>query len=203
MGIRTHYQPFAALAVVATFALAGCQSGMTYGTGTSPGMQTLTDLTGIAGGGKKEPIDYEPRPGLVKPPEVATLPPPGEPGTQALAANWPVDPDIQRAQLKADIAAREEAGLPLPAFSLPAGATPTPIESIDPNKPMTKEQMESLRRQFAEAKGTLAVDPSGNPVRRYLTDPPNAYRVPDAEAPVTVAEMQKKKRKFLWWTIDE
>jgi hypothetical protein len=194
----------AAAAAILTLALAGCQSGMTYGTGTSPGMQTVQDLTGLAtgmGGGSKEPIDYKPRPRLVPPPATAALPPPVDPNAPALAANWPVDPDLQRAALKADIASREEAGLPLPAFSLPPGATPTPLAaSIDPNRPMTKEEIETVRKAFAAAKGTVAVDANGNPVRRYLTDPPNVYRVPDSEAAVALADMPKsKKKKFLWW----
>ena len=68
----------ASLTAVLALALAGCQSGMTYGTGKSPGMQTLEDLAGIAAlsGEKKEPIDYTPRPKVVLPPTVAQLPPP-------------------------------------------------------------------------------------------------------------------------------
>lgn len=187
-------------------ALAGCQSGMTYGTGKSPGAQTLEDITGIASitNAPKEPIDYKPRPNLVAPPTVAELPPPTDPSAPVLAANWPVDPDVQRAQIKADIAAREEAGLPLPTFSLPKGSSqPTTTGSVDPSKPMTAEEIANVRRAFAEARGTVAVDENGNPVRRYLTDPPNEYRAPDPESPVTLAEMPKKKRKFLWWSWEQ
>jgi hypothetical protein len=185
--------------------LAGCQSGMTYGTGTTPGAQTLQDLTGIASlsNAPKEAIDYKPRPGLVAPPAVGELPPPTDGSAPVLAANWPVDPDVQRAALKADIAAREEAGLPTPAFSLPANADPVTTASIDPDKPMTAEEIAAVRKAFAEARGTVAVDESGNPVRRFLTDPPNEYRQPDPESAVTLAEMPKKKRKFLWWTWEQ
>ena len=57
-------------AAVLALSLGAC-SQTTYGTGTSPGMQTLQDLAGIAdfsGGQDKGKTDYSARPNLVAPP---------------------------------------------------------------------------------------------------------------------------------------
>jgi hypothetical protein len=184
-------------------ALAGCQSGMTYGTGKSPGMQTLEDVVGIASlsSERKEPINYQPRPTIVPPPTAASLPPPSDANATVVAANWPVDPDEQTEKLRAEIARREAAGEPLPTFKLP----PTQQASVEPigDGPMTPEQIAEIRKRFAEARGVVSVDENGNPIRRYLTDPPVEYRMPDTETGIDVAALPKKKRKFLWWEWEE
>jgi hypothetical protein len=195
--------PAGALLVGVALALAGCQSGMTYGTGKSPAMQTVQDVVGIAAlsNESQEPIDYQPRPKIVAPPSVAELPPPSS-GNTVVAANWPVDPDAQYEELKAEIARREAAGEPLPTFRVPQRqqAEVTPIG----DGPMTPEEIAEVRKRFADARGAVAVDEYGNPVRRYLTDPPVEYRIPDAEAGVVdVAALPKKKRRFLWWTWED
>jgi hypothetical protein len=69
---------------------------------------------------------------------------------------------------------------------------------------MTKEQIAELRKRFADARGSLAVDEYGNPVRRYLSDPPVEYRYEaETDGVVDVAVVQKKPRKFLWWTLND
>lgn len=189
----------AAATVVALLALAGCTTGNTYGTGTTPAMQTLQDLTGIAAIGaakNKEPIDYSPRAKIVAPPNTAALPPPKTDDPTQTASNWPQDPDLLKAQVKADAAAREAAGaqqLNLPkARAIDGGYQPG-------DKPLTKEEQEEVRRQIAAAKGAgMSFDANGNPTRKYLTDPPNDYRVADPNAPPPVADA-KKKKKFKWW----
>lgn len=195
--------PAGALLAGLVLALASCQSGMTYGTGKSPGMQTLEDVVGLASisNERKEPISYQPRPGIVPPPSAADLPPPSGANATVVAANWPVDPDEQTEKLRAEIARREAAGEPLPTFKLPQ----TQQAAVEPvgDKPMTPEQIAEIRKRFAEARGVVSVDENGNPVRRYLTDPPVDYRIPDAEAGVDVAVLPKKKRKFLWWEWEE
>jgi hypothetical protein len=119
-----------------------------------------------------------------------------------VAANWPVDPDLQSEQIRAEIARREAAGEPLPTFRLPPRQQPVAAAS---DAPMTKEQEAELRRRFADARGNVAVDEYGNPVRRYLTDPPVEYRYEatvDGEV-VAAAAPPKKPRKFLWWTLND
>lgn len=197
-----------ALSVAAALALAGC-SGTTYGTGKSPGMQTLEDLAGIAAmsGEKKEPIDYTPRPKVVAPPSVAQLPPPGT-GTATLDPNWPVDPEKKRAKILADADAREAAGLQAAKGSIPIMGKPKEGEvnqtllGYDPEKDAMPKPGEEAgaKKLFAEARG-IAVDENGQPIRRYLSDPPSEYRIPDPTAPVVITDKPKKK-KFKWWWQD-
>jgi hypothetical protein len=70
----------------------------------------------------------------------------------------------------------------------------------DENVPLTAEEIAAARKAFADARGAVAVDENGNPVRRYLTDPPSEYRIPDPTAPVEIPTKAKKKRTFLWWS---
>ena len=199
------FSRFAAGASVAAFAviLAGCTN--TYGTGRSPGLQTVEDIVGIAAlsNEKRDPIDYTPRPNIVAPPTTAALPPPVDPNTTALASNWPVDPDVQTAQFRADAAAREAAGLPTPKFSLPQSTATGPVRMRDPEAEAmsTPAQKEEAKRLFADARGAVAVDENGMPVRRYLTDPPSDYRMPDPSAPIEIID-EPKKKKFKWWWQD-
>jgi hypothetical protein len=190
--------------------LAGCM-GATYGTGTPTGMQTLEDIAGIAslGGAKKEKIDYSPRPKIIAPPETAQLPPPEDPEKAAqLASNWPQDPDVTAAKIKAAGEASGDTGIYGPGFRLPKGAV---AESREPIRPSVHEHdfrdeamrspndPQSIRKNMAAAKGIVAVDASGNPVRRYLTDPPNDYRIPDPTEPVAIPDKKPAKKKFKWW----
>ena len=195
--------------VAAVALLAGC-SATTYGTGVDPGLQTIKDVAGIAmlGGDKKPPIDYEPRPKVVAPPQgaAAPLPTPGmETASASNSPDWPNDPDVQAAKFKADVAAREARGEAAPALKLPEGSysqpsTPptsrTTRSGLVESTPMSADQSAQARKAFADAKGSLAVDASGKPVRKYLTEPPAEYREPDPTQPVTFTE---KKKKFHWW----
>jgi hypothetical protein len=197
-----------ALSVGAALAISAC-SGTTYGTGRSPGMQTIEDLAGIAAisGQKKEPIDYTPRPKVVLPPSVAELPPPGS-GAAARDPNWPVDPEEKRAKILADADARDAAGVAAPKGLVPIMGKPKDGEvnqtllGYDPSKDAMPKPGEEAgaRKLFAEAKG-IAVDENGQPVRRYLSDPPSDYRMPDPTAPVVISDKPKKK-KFKWWWQD-
>src|ERR1043166_4844470 len=106
-----------ALPVVAGAALAltlaSC-SQTTYGTGTSAGLQTITDIAKAASlGDKKDPIDFTPRPPVVAPPATASLPPPGSGETHPAAADWTKDPEVQAAPLKAQIAQAPANGRPI------------------------------------------------------------------------------------------
>jgi hypothetical protein len=183
--------------------LAGCN---TYGTGTTPAMQTVQDIAGIAalGGEKKEPIDYESRPKLVPPPNTAALPQPGSEPTTVASADWPKDPDVQYQALKAEVARREKAGEPLPQIKLPRQQRTSQepiVASIDRSTEAMPKPGESdrARKLFADARGAVAVDANGRPVRRYLSDPPPNLRTPDPNAPVEITDdPAKKKKKFKW-----
>lgn len=202
----------AGLSAAAALALAGCNS-VTYGTGTTPAMQTLKDVTGIVDikPAEQPNIAYAPRPKVVAPPPdaAATLPPPGSDVANSdgaagpLPADWPKDPDKEYAKFKADVAAREKAGKPLPKITVVPGTPPPgdPAISNPTGRPLTKEEQDKVRKAMAEAKGLVAVDENGNPVRRYLSDPPSAYLAADPESTVDVNAIpdKKKKKKKGWW----
>jgi hypothetical protein len=63
----------------------------------------------------------------------------------------------------------------------------------------TPAQQEAAKKMFADARGAVAVDENGQPVRRYLTDPPSEYRMPDPTAPVEITAKPAPKKKFKWW----
>ncbi|WP_062229447.1 hypothetical protein [Aureimonas frigidaquae] len=166
------------------FALAGCV-GPTYGTGATQGEQLLSDLDNLVSLGsttKKADIAYQPRPDLVKPNDLTRLPPPREATSAANDPNWPVSPEVQRARRLA--AAQSTAGDgALPAdyrtgVQPPAGGNTRLGDSgswVDPR---------DLSRQGRQAKTVQATQYGTPDQRRYLSEPPTAYRQPAASAPV-------------------
>lgn len=181
--------------VVVIAGLAGC-SGTTYGTGISPEEQTIKDVMSLAslGSEEKPPIDYKPRGGIVAPKSTA-LPPPGSaPEATASVANdpnWPKDPDEQRRQ-KAAAEAQAAANSPIPNFILPKGKTSYDVAT---NESTEQTRAEGKQAWDAVHKGkTGSYDANGNPTRKYLTEPPVAYRAPDPNAPMK--EPDKTEGKF-------
>lgn len=205
IGGVTRGAAFAAVPLVAAFALSACTTGNTYGTGTSPGLQTLKDISGIAmiTGEHQAPIDYEPRPNLVAPPSTADLPPPGTGDDTDTAANWPKDPDVTSAKAKAAAAAASASGQEPNQYYVASASAPSASTAGSTGADLTPDQLAAARKAFAAAKGGVSVDANGNPVRKYLTDPPVDYRQPDPTQPLTADNQQKKRKKFLWWYIDE
>ncbi len=212
---RTKRSYACVLVVGSAFVLAAC-TGTTYGTGRSAGVQVVKDITGLdAAGAKKKPIDYSPRPPVVAPPVAGALPPPGAASQTAVAADWPTDPDQLVSEFKEQVAAREarqrdgdSVALADPNFTLPAGATPTGLPhgsdgTAAEGSLVSKEEEARIRKAFAAARGTggFAVDAQGQPVRRYLTDPPAEYRLPDPEAAAAV-ECTPRKLRFPWQKRD-
>jgi len=97
---------------VSALALAGCMGSPTYGTGTPAHEQLLSDVTGvlsIAPSKDKEPIDYKPRPELVKPAPGATETLPLPQQTVATTANpaWPESPEQRRKRLRDEATANQ------------------------------------------------------------------------------------------------
>jgi hypothetical protein len=199
----------AALAVVcgAPALIAGC-SGVTYGTGTSTELQTIQDISGMLAltGEKKPEIDTTPRGGIVAPPSTAALPPPVDETTTA-SIDWPNDPDEAAKRRRAEqenepLAQGNLATVRDPGFRLPKEAfrNQKPAEeswdySKGPNPALIGS---NAKKQFAEMKAERggSVDAEGNPVRRYLTEPPPEYRIPDPSAPVDPEPPPEQKKKF-------
>jgi hypothetical protein len=196
--------------LLATAFLSGC--GTTYGTGQSSGMQMLADVGGIPK--EKSEIDYRTRPPIVQPPAIGALPPPGSGNQSASNASWPVDPDEQARQIKTQQAAnaasnKDDNYRPLnskdPNMRLPADAVAAaPRQSnLRPSEAARGSRAEDERAKIAKAglQASGSLDENGNPVRRYLIDPPAEYRVPDPDSPTTTEELEDcdpNKFRFPW-----
>ena len=154
-------------------ALAG--SATTYGTGTTPGKQTLDDVAGmISLSGKKSPaVDYKPRGPIVAPPAAAALPKPGS-EMVATGPDWPRDPDALNAARKAGTGSAPVGADP--GFRLPKTADwiKPHYNDYDAGKAAYAGNINAAaqKKMFATAKGSGAVDANGNPIRTSLTEPP-------------------------------
>ncbi|WP_026381336.1 hypothetical protein [Afifella pfennigii] len=185
----------AALALIGGAALlvGGCSSSTTYGTGQAPEMAVFSELAGVGGLKKKEPITYKPRSPLVMPPEQAELRPPvDEP--EVRTAQWPgsgqPNPggNVQRPNDPHDNNARDDLTPEYVASLKPLGALSQPRSGgIDDTAERINAKYEVIgndkarrayRDALADAKGI------GSTERRYLTDPPEKYRQPAEGAPV-------------------
>lgn len=183
--------------VLATGMLAGCM-GPTYGTGRSAGGQLLSDLDGMMALGPKdqETIDYSPRAELVRPADRNVLPAPQQSTNAANSPNWPESPEARRARIRAAADAQQGEGV-IPPDQLMAdkegvgadekarntygGVRRTPSDDRKSNV-LSPQELTSGREQF---KQRLAESKQGSPTnRKYLSEPPIAYRQPAATAPV-------------------
>jgi hypothetical protein len=187
---------FAVTAVAALAGtLAGC-GGTTYGTGVTAEQQTLEGVMSIASLGSKDgpSIDYRPRGGIVVPPS-DNLPTPGTTGSVATNdPNWPKDPDEARRKAKAAEAAAP-IGQSSPNFVLPKGQTTFSVANAQqPTDEAAKKAAGTKAWKEKRQARAGSVDANGNPTRKYLTEPPVAYREADPNAPV--AEPPKTKKKF-------
>ncbi len=169
--------------------VSGCISTATYGTGEAPEMSIIKGVTGgLTGVGKaKEKVEYKPRAPLVMPPE-NSLPAPV--ATAAADPNWPVEADSAGAEAEVDAlgdTSRSDPNYvrklkPL-VGALPANKRPA---SYDPERESDRAHLEGLRNPDARKKFKAALaDAEGTNTteRRYLTDPPTAYREPAETAP--------------------
>jgi len=183
---------------LAAAALGGCAS--TYGTGEAPEMALFREVTGgLVGKGEKETIQYQPRAPLVMPPAAGQLPPPVE-TADAATADWPLDPDQNVAARTYgedyDPQAEYERLKPL-AGLMPESTVKT--ETSDHDQPAydiihSKQQRQQFQKELAEAKGY------GRTERKYLTDPPTAYRAPAETAPTEFEDIKGSgSGGFLKW----
>lgn len=189
--------------------LGGCMGDrMTYGTGTTPGKQTVEDIGGLVslGGSKgKQIVHYQPRPKVVAPPSSAALPAPQSASSEELAnANWPKDPDAAKnaralqkykrgtSLLPSDNPDVEVSGLPVMGKGdlRTMAVKPADQAMLDRNN---ADKAQKIRAEIKQ--GSAGVDANGNPIRKTLTDPPVDYRKPDPGAPT---EFKVAKKKFRW-----
>lgn len=208
--------------VVAGFGLSGCVSAPTYGTSMTAGAQLVDDLGNMASMPKNKTanIEYKPRPDIVRPPELASMPEPQDSMASRDNPDWPEAPEEARKRLVAEATANQDnrlyesplAGPPVttvrtasfnpPRVTTMRDTTPPPL----PRK-KTKEESEEFRKALAISTGRSADQ------RRYLSEPPLAYRQPSETAPIGEMgeaerhkerermEAAKKKKATKWWPL--
>ena len=188
----------AASLFVSAAMLSGCMGAPTYGTGKGADEQLLDDVTGILAIGPTKsgpPIDYKPRPELVKPADKTTLPPPQENATMAAGGAWPESPEQRRARIRAEATANQDN----PNFSAEVDPGDTRSKGITSMARLGErgnfEDMPDPSAQRAEFNRRLTETKQGSSQsRKFLSEPPLVYREAAATAPVgDVGEDEWKK----------
>lgn len=192
--------PWVAVAV-AGFAASACQAP-TYGTDKTATSQLAEDVSGILSLGpkKRTPIDYKPRPDLVKPSSTDVLPPPQQNVASSGSPEWPESPEQRLARIRNDATLNQNNAL-----------YQSPVEDDLPSVASKRQELgrsdrldesgyeppKDNRRQREEFNRRLALMKQGDPnKRRYLSDPPLTYRQPAADAPTDdIGEDEAKKER--------
>lgn len=184
------------LALAASGALlAGCMAGPTYGTAKGSHEQLLEDVSGILTIGPKEQerIDYKARPELVKSAELASgqLPPPQDSVTTASNGAWPESPEARRARLRAEATAFRDEPDFRPEIEDDAGnirpqrRNQTTVMRTKGDDVPLDGRSNDPNAQRADFNTRMAENRQGSPTnRKYLSEPPLAYRQPSDTAPV-------------------
>jgi hypothetical protein len=188
--------------------LSGCVGGPTYGTNKTSTEQLVTDVSGIMSLGpeKRPPIDYKPRPELVRPErgQAGELPAPQDSVVETAGSAWPESPEQRRARLRAEA----DANSGNPNYRSPIVPDMARAESQPRvrNATLSERGQESgiaptgtLRNQREEFRRRRAESQQGSPTtRKYLSEPPLDYRQPSATAPTDELgedEVKKERRR--------
>lgn len=184
------------LVLCAGLALSGCL-GPTYGTGQSQGAQLFNDLDGMLTLGSstnKEKIDYAPRAELVRPKQIGALPAPQEKIDATRDPSWPESPEQRSARIKAAAdakAGKADGALPVDVMlsrkegiedeAIAANTYNAGSSRDNGSTTLSVQEMKSGGEGFRER---LKESRQGSPTqRKYLSEPPIAYRQPAASAP--------------------
>jgi hypothetical protein len=197
---------------LAASGLGGCMSTSTYGTGETPELAIFREMTGgiplVGAKQNKEPIEYQPRAPLVRPPSATALAPPVE--TAAVTnPQWPKEPDKAAAgesspgfdgdQERDQITPAEYNRLkPLGAIDRPRQRKQQPSSDFESRPTVLvngKEQRKAFQAAINDAEGV------GRTERRYLTEPPDGYRQPAATAPGEFDTIKKKRGGLTRWLL--
>ncbi|MBZ9844653.1 hypothetical protein [Mesorhizobium sp. CA5] len=192
--------------VVSAIAMSGCVSSPTYGTGKTAAAQLFDDVSGAAAitPKRRDPIDYKPRPELVKPApgQKESLPAPQE-SIQTASADWPESPEARRARIRADATAHQNDPNYQPEAAEDVQTDPEAVkkamaDSGSSHPPRWSPDDSSATRR-AEVQRRLAEQKQGDPTtRKYLSEPPLAYRQAAATAPQNeLGEDEYKKERRL------
>ncbi|CDX62601.1 conserved exported hypothetical protein [Mesorhizobium plurifarium] len=193
--------------VVSAIALSGCMSSPTYGTDKTAAAQLFDDVSGAASitPKRRTPIDYKPRPDLVKPApgQKESLPPPQE-SIETASADWPESPEARRARIRADATAHQNDPNYQPEAVEDIQTDPEAVkkalaESGSSHPPRWTPDDSNSDARKAAIQRNLAEQKQGDPtVRKYLSEPPLAYRQAATTAPQNeLGEDEYKKERRL------
>lgn len=194
--------------VASSLMLAGCMGSPTYGTDKTATEQLASDVTGILSIAPKrrEPIEYKPRPELVKPAPgaAAALPVPQESVAAASNPSWPESPEARRARIRAEATANQDnPNYDSPIISdvavastasSPSSGLSTRGDDSGSNQSIRRPEFKNTREAY---KKRLAETRQGSETsRKYLSEPPLTYRQPAPTAPVDdIGEDEFKKER--------
>lgn len=197
--------------VAAAGLVSGCMNSPTYGTGKTANSQLMSDLGGIMSFSdkKKAPIDYAPRPELVKPAKGGeALPAPQEPITTASSSQWPESPEQRLARIRAeatdnqentnytspvvaDVAVDSDASTSTSRFKK-TGQAWRSFESDNQTPIDEAARKAEIQKRIKETQQGDAAN------RKFLSEPPVEYRQAAADAPVgEVGEDEAAKERRL------
>ncbi|MFB2549546.1 hypothetical protein [Ensifer soli] len=170
--------------LAASLSLSGCVGGPTYGTDKTAGEHLMDDLGSVVAlqpAGKKN-VKYQPRPGLVLPPqqELALVEPQKSLADRESNPNWVESPEETRQRLREE--ADENAGRP-------GYVSPLAKASANGRTLSAKEQQQAYRQARAIEMGAYSDR------RRYLSDPPLDYRRLPEEAKSDLGEDEQIKER--------
>lgn len=175
--------------VAAGLLAGGCMSSPTYGTGVSANEQLVNDVTSIVSIApkRKDPIDYKPRPELVRPAsgQVASLPAPQDRVASAQNPDWPESPEQRRLRLRQTADAnRDNPNYDPAVINDVSGPSAAPVVDDDLKNAYNDRAPAALSKsKTEEIRKRIAQNNQGDPTkRRYLSEPPLDYRQPAATA---------------------
>lgn len=187
-------------------ALSGCMSSPTYGTDRTATEQLVGDLSNALSFSppKRDPIEYKPRPALVKPApgQKESLPPPQDAITQTASAQWPESPEQRRQRMREEAAkhfddTNFQAQIEDDVQTDPVAVKKAMAESGSNHPPPPDAGKDATRR--SEVNRRLVENRQGDPAsRKYLSEPPLTYRSAAATAPQNdLGEDEYKKERRL------
>ena len=180
--------------LVGASALAGCVGGTTYGTGVSQEEQTVQDLSNMLTlKQKREKIDYSPRPDLIVPDNKQALAEPIDTASTTSNPDWPETPEQRITRVRAQAGEIDAKTGDYSVEEQLRKKEGIGIEDKYGNKKfvpgLTNKDGDVVlwrgnnpaRAEVLKAKQDAKM--SVGPTRKYLTEPPIEYRVPESSAP--------------------
>ncbi len=189
-------------AIAALFALGGCMSSPTYGTGVTSSEQLLQDVSSSFSLKPKTgpKIAYEPRPEILKDGAANGLPAPQESVTKT-AGVWPESPEEKRARLRQQ--ATDAQGDPTFVPTIQSDGTGVATASAGSGNPNddrnARKHVVDGADLSARVKAGRIQNATGSPTKRStLSEPPIDYRQPATTAAYgDVGEDEAKKERRL------